>query len=326
MQANQVTEMIEEIKQKMDARGGLKNAYFVACGGSKAAIYPGYYCLQRLAKDIPVETYNSSEFVNAPPAALGKQSLVICCSLKATAETVDAVLLANSIGAISIAMTGSPQTAMAQNGQYALVYSNGDNQVYSDSNQANSLRIAFEILHKFEGFAGYEKAMAVFGKLDEVFATARQTLSAKAKQFAKDYQNDEIFYIMGCGALYGTAFSMACCHLMEMQWRHAILMHCGEYFHGPFETTMDKTAVVLLRNVGATRPLDDRVERFLQKHNGHYTIIDAADTGLTDAAGELAEFFAPVVMLPLERYFVEEMSYVRGHSMDERRYMWKEEY
>lgn len=37
----EVKQIIAEIKEKMDQRGGLKHMYFVACGGSKAAIFPG---------------------------------------------------------------------------------------------------------------------------------------------------------------------------------------------------------------------------------------------------------------------------------------------
>ena len=38
-----VKEIVSEIKVKMDQAGGLKHVYFVACGGSKAAIFPGLY-------------------------------------------------------------------------------------------------------------------------------------------------------------------------------------------------------------------------------------------------------------------------------------------
>ena len=33
----EVKNIIAEIKEKMEQRGGLKHVYFVACGGSKAA-------------------------------------------------------------------------------------------------------------------------------------------------------------------------------------------------------------------------------------------------------------------------------------------------
>ena len=47
-----VKEIVAEIKEKMDKLGGLKHVYFVACGGSKAAIFPGLYLLQSEAKTL----------------------------------------------------------------------------------------------------------------------------------------------------------------------------------------------------------------------------------------------------------------------------------
>ena len=124
-----VKEIVAEIKQKLDAKGGLKQVYFVACGGSKAAIFPGLYLLQSEAKTFGAATYTSNEFVHATPKELDERCVAIVCSLKATPETVEAVKTANAAGAISIAMTGSMETGMAQVGQYVVTYSNGDNQV-----------------------------------------------------------------------------------------------------------------------------------------------------------------------------------------------------
>ena len=143
-----VKEIVSEIKVKMDQAGGLKHVYFVACGGSKAAIFPGLYLLQSEAKTFSATTYTSNEFVHATPKELDNRCVAVICSLKATPETVEAVKTANAAGAVTIAMTGSMETGMAKVGQYVVTYSNGDDQVYSDSNQANALRIGFELLWK----------------------------------------------------------------------------------------------------------------------------------------------------------------------------------
>ena len=100
----------------MAARGGLKHVYFVGCGGSKAAIFPGLYLLQSEAKNFSATTYTSNEFVHATPAQLDERCLAVICSLKATPETVKAVETANAAGAITIAMTGSMETGMAKVG------------------------------------------------------------------------------------------------------------------------------------------------------------------------------------------------------------------
>ena len=172
----EIKKLIAELKQKFDEAGGLKHVYFVACGGSKAAIFPGLYLLQSEAKTFSASTYNSNEFVHAMPKQLGKQTLAIICSLKATAETVKAVEAANAAGAITIAMTGNEHTGMAKVGQYVVTYSNGDDQIYSQSNQATVLRIGFELLHQFEGYENYEKAMQAYSVIDEIVAKPKRSI------------------------------------------------------------------------------------------------------------------------------------------------------
>lgn len=318
--------MIEEIKEKFQERGGLHHVYFVACGGSKAAIFPGLYLLQSEASTFAATTYNSNEFVHATPKELGKNSLAIICSLRATPETVNAVETANQAGAITIAMTGSPDTGMARVGQYVVVYSNGDEQIYSQSNQSTVLRIGFELLHQFENWDKYGKAIEGFKKVDEIVADAVRDLEADAKAWAEHVKNEEIFYVLGSGPNYGVAYSMVCCHLMEMQWKHGVCLHSGEYFHGPFETTDKNLPIVLLMGEGRTRALDERCLAFLKKYAENYVVIDFEKLNKHRIAPEVAEFFNPVVMIPVERFFVYQMSLLLGHSMDLRRYMWQVEY
>lgn len=323
-----VRKLVNEIAATMQSKAGLKSIYFVGCGGSQAALYPGVYFLRSEARGLIVDLYSSNEFVHNPPKNLDNSSIVVCCSLKGTAETVAAAKLSHATGAVTIAMTGSPDTPMAEAGQYTLTYSSGDEdeQNYSASNQATALRLAMEILNRFAGYDHYEVAMSLFPKLNEVFSTTKSSLEPLARQFTDEFSDDEVFYVLGSGPLYYTAYSMACCHLMEMQWKHAVFLHSGEYFHGPFETTEATTAIILFKSAGRTRALDERVEHFLKKHSQHYLVLDADKTGLRELAPEVAEYFEPIIMTPIERHFVYEMSLKRGHCMDKRRYMWKEHY
>ena len=72
-----VKEIIAEIKQALEAKGGLKHVYFVACGGSKAAIFPGLYLLQSEAKTFGATTYTSNEFVHATPKELDERCIAV---------------------------------------------------------------------------------------------------------------------------------------------------------------------------------------------------------------------------------------------------------
>ncbi len=322
----EIKKLVEELKEKMGRVGGLKAIYFVGCGGSMAAIYPAKYLIQSEAKNIATAIYTSNEFIYAMPKSLDNRCLCVICSLKATEETVKAVQAANENGAVTIAMTGFSDTLMAKTGQYSIIYSNGDEQIYSQSNQSLALRFAFEILHQFEDYQYYEAAMSAYSKIDSIIVNAKRTLKGSAEKFARQYKDNDIFYILGSGPLTGTAYTMAACHFMEMQWNHAIMLHAGEYFHGPFETTQQDTAVVLLKSFGRTRPMDERAENFLKKKSKHYFVIDAKDAGIDQIDEHIAEFFNSVIMIPLERYFVSTLAETRNRTMDERRYMWKEAY
>lgn len=322
----EIKEMIGEVKKKLDGAGGLKHVYFVACGGSKAAIFPGLYLLQSEAESFGASTYTSNEFVHATPKGLDGRCIAVICSLKATPETVEAVKTANRAGAVTIAMTGSMETGMAKEGQYVVTYSNGEDQVYRESNQANVLRIGFELLHQIEGYAQYDKAMKAFDVIDRIVEDGKKKLYPAARAWAKGNKDEPVFYVLASGPNYGVAYSMCCCHFMEMQWKHGVCLHTGEYFHGPFETTDKDLPMVLIMSEGRTRALDERCLRFLETYGGNYIVIDFKELNQGRIHEDVAEFFNPVVLVPVERYYVSLMAEETGHSMDERRYMWKVEY
>lgn len=322
----EVKEIIQDIQRNHIGRGELNHVYFVACGGSQAAIYPGHYLLKYESIGFATSIYNSGEFITATPKALNEKSICIICSLNATRETVEAVKTAKASGAITIAMTGSPDTQMAKEGQYVVVYSNGDEQVYSESNQSNSLKLGFEILKQYEDYEHYEVAMEAYKAIDDILAEAKVDFHGDSETFAKDYMNDEIIYILASGSLYGTAYSMASCHLMEMQTKHAVILHSGEYFHGPFETTDEKLPMVLFKGSGKTRLLDDRVEKFINKYNSHHKILDVLEYTKGKIDSRVSEYFDPIIMLPMERYYVYQMSLKTGRSFDYRKFMWQVEY
>ena len=73
----EVKQIIAEIKEKMDQRGGLKHMYFVACGGSKAAIFPGLYLIQSEAKNFSATTYTSNEFVDRKSTRLNSSHVAL---------------------------------------------------------------------------------------------------------------------------------------------------------------------------------------------------------------------------------------------------------
>ena len=77
---------------------------------------------------------------------------------------------------------------------------------------------------------------------------------------------------------------------------------------------------------GRTRALDERCLKFLKTYAENFIVIDFKELNKGRIDPDVVEFFNPVVLIPIERYYVFQMSLVTGHSMDERRYMYKVEY
>jgi len=321
-----IRNIIKKSKSIIDLAGGLKSVYFVGCGGSQAALYPGKYLIQNEALSFGTGLITSNEFVHATPKSVGPQSIVICCSLKATAETLNAIHVANNLGAITIALTGSADTDMAKNGKFVVLFSNGENLIFSKTNQSNVLKIGFEILNQFELYPHYDEAISAFVRIDDIVSRAKQKLLPDMQLFARKFKNEKIFYVLGSGPCFYNAYSMAYCHFMEMQNLHSVCIHSGEYFHGPFETTDENLPIILLKSTGRTRSLDNRVENFIKQYAKKFVIIDAEDTDVELLGANVSEYFNSPVMFHIERAFVYALSLERDYSMETRRYMWKVPY
>lgn len=76
----ELKKIIEEIKAE---RPEITSVIFVGCGASQAELYPAKYFLEGNAKKLRTSLYTANEFVHATPACVGKESIVITCSLEA---------------------------------------------------------------------------------------------------------------------------------------------------------------------------------------------------------------------------------------------------
>ena len=289
----EVIQVMEKAKADLEANGGLKQVVFVACGGSFASSYPARYLLNQEGT-IRVQGYNASEFVNATPRNIDKNTLVIGTSTKATAETVEAIRVANEKGAVTVGLSGYPDSLTAQTARYYITH--------------------------------YEAALEAFEKMPEIYGKAYQQVKEDAAKFAMTYKDDKVWNVMSSGAAWEVSYSDAFCFFQEMQTVHCVPIHSGEYFHGAFETCDKDLAILLFKSVGRTRPVDERAERFLNKFAGHHWIIDAQELGLGELDESVAEYFNAMLMHPISKQFISAMGDVRMHPMTYRRYMWKFNY
>lgn len=172
----------------------------------------------------------------------------------------------------------------------------------------------------------YEKGIASVENINEVIEKAKAQYADTVKGWGKKYKREKLIYTMGSGACYGETYSFAICLLMEMQWIHSSCIHSGEYFHGPFEVTDFDVPFIIVKGLGATRPLDERAHNFCQKYSDNIMLVDCETFDMTGIDEEVREYFAPLVAGAVLRSLADAFAYERGHDLGVRRYMWKMEY
>lgn len=315
------------IGDDLGGRPATREVFFVGCGASLADLYPARYFLAERSTSLHVDSYSSNEFVHATPRALGERSVVIACSHGGgTKETVESMRIAQDAGAFTVALTNNASAEISTFASKSLVYDWGDQTAVTDNPIAITLALALEILTRTEGVDDYDKFRRALESIDEIVGVACRDVRERTRIFADVFRDESFFYVLSSGASFQHAYAFAICSLMEMQWLNASAIHSGEFFHGPFEITDATTPLILLMNEGRTRPLDERVRRFLDRYANKVELIDAAALGLSALAPSVVDYFNPVLFSSVLNEYRKVLAEVRGHSLERRRYMGKVEY
>lgn len=318
----------EIVKQIQSAKKeGIKEVYLVACGGSLVDMYASKYLLESEARELRVGFYTSNEFVHATPKALGESSVTIVCSHGGnTPESVEAARLARAHGSTTITLTHNEQANLIQHADHNILYLWGAESNVKNNPMAIILHITFEILHATEGFDYHDKVLEGLERINGIIEKAKVLVADRAKAFAERFEHEDLFYVMSSGASYGHAYGFSICSLMEMQWVNASAIHSGEYFHGPFEVTDKETPYILLVNEGRTRALDERALKFLNTYAEKVEVIDSKELGISTIDDTVVEYFNPILFYSILDVYRTELSKIRQHPLETRRYMGKVAY
>jgi fructoselysine-6-P-deglycase FrlB-like protein len=326
----EIKDATEQIYKEMKPKGGVKDVFCVACGGSLASLYPLYYLLRCESKNIVATSVTANEFIYATPVRVNENAIVVCLSLTGTTrETVAAAKRAKDLGATVITIAGKDDSALAENGNYNWVFSNetGSGEInYESSNMAIALRFGFELLRLYDNYKYYEKAIAGFAVLNRSLKNVKEMVKKRAIKFGEDHKNDEVIYTVGSGPSYNIAYALSNCIFLGMEWINSSSIHSGELFHGPFEITDFNTPFVVFMSEGKTRYLDERALKFLQRYSGRVTIIDAKELGVSIIAPEVEEYFSAIYNWVAAFEYAKEIAIAKRHPLYERRYMNKVEY
>ena len=294
---------------------GLKNVYLVGAGGSLIASFPAFYLLHRMV-DIPVFQIQSDEFNYGRPRALGPDSLVLIASYTGTTkETVAAAQYAREAGATVLAAckAHSPLSDAA-----TLAIEAGSDIL--------ELMAAYAICEALGVDLDYAAARQTFAALPAAFRAAVEGAEQKVHDIAVALTDEPITYVLGSGPSHGWAYGLSMCYLQEMQWMHAVSFNAGEFFQGAFEVVREDTPVILLLGEVPSRPIAERAQRFLDTYTRKAHYLDVRDFDLPGLTAEGRAIVSPLVLPKVIGRLAKHYESVRGHSLEQRRYMFRTVY
>ena len=324
-----IKNIIAEILEAKKSKGGVKNLYFVGCGGSLGALYPAKTFMEKECASIKSAWINSNEFVHSTPRDFGENSIIcLACHKGNTPETIEA-----EKGAAVIVLTWLEESEIIEFGDYIIRYAfdaspdhlKGDID-YAGEKTICALLVAVELTAQTEGYENYDKFQEGLGMISNIIKNARAHVAERALEFAETYKNDPVIYTMGSGAAYGAAYMESICIFMEMQWLDSSSIHTGEYFHGPFEITDANRPFMIQISEGSTRPLDERALKFLRTYAKRIEVLDAKELGLSTIDASVVDYFNHSLFNNVYPIYNHALAEKREHPLVTRRYMWKVEY
>jgi fructoselysine 6-phosphate deglycase len=304
---------------------GLTEVIFVGCGGSFSSSIHAASLLEARSQKFNVRNTNAAEFSVSPPARLGPKALVIASSHSGgTPETVEAAKFAREAGARVVAVSRDDDNPLAHTGHYSLSYHS--ERTVTSSKQILLAQLAQALLEASGEPGSYEDARKAYQVLPHALRAVLTAADPELEAIARGLQGDRPIYVVAAGPNFGAAFTLSLCYFMEMQWLNASNIGAGDYLHGPFEMLTENASLVVFQGEDATRPLTERVIRFAKTHGKHVFVLDSKTFELSGVPDSLRGEVSGILLGVLCSRLAEHMEATTGHSLDERRYMYKVEY
>jgi len=294
----------------MALREKVEHIYWVGSGNSWLNLYSGKLLIDRYTP-IPSDCLVSYDLIWRNPVSLDHNAWAFFASYSgATEDTVAALRHARSRGAFTIAIVNSESSLMAQEADAVIAY-------HSKALYILPLAAAYLFALELARFLGSQEAEGIISGLYTLPALLkRQYIDEEepAKQLAQKFCDEQLFYVLASGPLYGLGYKFGLTVFMENMRVHGSFMDASEFRHGPTEM-LDryKPAIVILKGLDESRALVERVQQLARQNGARVICYDAADYGAFHPM--LAPF---VLMIPLQ-WFAVYSAILRGiEDLDER--------
>lgn len=300
------------------SKKGYKNIFFTAVGGSLAPMM-AIGEMAKQATELPVFIEQAAELLIRGHKSLGKDSIVVTMSKSGdTKETVEIAEWCKKQGIIVVCLTKNTVSPLAECSDYLIPmrHENGVEYEYM-----LLYWFFFRLLKNNGDFEEYNEFADQLEKLPENLIKAKAKFEPLAADIAKKYYQESYMMWIGGGETWGETYLFSMCLLEEMQWLRTKSVTSAEFFHGTLELVEDDVCVFLVKGEGKCREIDDRVEKFVEKHTNKFTVIDPKDYELDGIDDKFRWILAPTIVSTL---LVDRLAFHfednTGHSLDIRRY------
>lgn len=298
---------------------GAANIHFLGAGGAQLVMRPAVQLLRRCST-FPVFDDFTAELLVAPGCNLTNTSLVVIPSQSGTTkESVAMLELARARGATVMTLVGHLDTPLGQGGDHVLVNASTDT-TSSENYYLQGLLIALSVLRCRGEISNYASLLAELSTLPEQLVGMKRAMEPRAVDYARAIAAQNYHIITASGNAWPEAYSYGMCVLEEMQWIRTRPVHASDFFHGTLELLESGTSVILLKGEDESRPLAERVERFVPFVGGDLTIVDTADYQTAGLSKDLRALLSPVFLSTLLERISAHLEVIRNHPLSTRRY------
>jgi fructoselysine-6-phosphate deglycase len=323
--AGEVRALMKKLLAGDGKGGGVDRLYFMGTGGVQLLTHPAIELASRRSK-FPVGGEYPAQVVIDPPAALGKNSLVVIPSLSGTTkESVKLLGFLKERGVRTLSLTGHKDTPLAQEADHNFT-NFAEDDTSSEMFYLQTLLIVLAVMAERGEFKNYDATVAELQTLPKLLVEAKSAFEKSAADLAATIKDEKYHIFTGAGSVWPEAYYYGMCILEEMQWIRTRPVHAADFFHGTLELVEQGVSVFVFKGEDASRPLGDRVEAFAKRYTDKVRVLDAANVALPGISPETRSLISPVILATLLERLSAHLEVLRNHPLTTRRYYKRVEY
>ena len=298
---------------------GFENIFYIGIGGT--ILYAGQFghIVKQLGSKLPLYLENAADFLVEGNPHFGSGSLVVIASISGdTKEIVQMVDYVHEQGAKVLGYVENIGSPLYKKCDWVVSTAGGEYYFW--------YTVTLRFLYNRGDFPLYDEFMEEIQNMPDNVIEIYKKSDAKAKEFADKYCDSPLTYLVGSGNLEDWAVCYGMCIMEEMQWMRTRPISAANFFHGTLEVIERDVPVILIKGEDKTRPLMERVERFVNTVSANVTVFDTKDYELKGIREEFRWILAPIVARSSFQRVSVHLEHNRRHPLGIRRYYRRLEY